>query len=83
MTKKYLQLILALANVKHGKMEPKDSTMIVESFEEIPDSILEEIKEKIPWGLIVLHDYGENTNERIGDYLFSLRDKKFDSCIST
>ena len=80
MTKKYLQLILALANVKHGNAEQKDFSIIEESFEEIPDSILEEIKEKIPWGLIVLHDYGENTNERIGDYLFSLRDKKFDSC---
>ena len=80
MTKKYLEMVLALANVKNENAESKDFSIIEESFREIPDTILEEIKEKIPWGLIVLHDYGENTNQRIGEYLFSLRDKKFDSC---
>lgn len=73
-------MVLALANVKNENAESKDFSIIEESFREIPDTILEEIKEKIPWGLIVLHDYGENTNQRIGEYLFSLRDKKFDSC---
>lgn len=78
MTRKDLDLVCALVNVKKGTINANTCSIIEERFNDIPSYVIEELKEKMPWGSIILRDYGELSNNYIGKYLFSLEDEKYD-----
>ena len=74
--KEVVEIIKAVRNMENGVNTPKEQQIIENNFFDIPGEMLEKIKEKISWSIILMIDHGEEANMMIGKMIFSLEENK-------
>ena len=74
--KEQLEIVKAVRNMEKGISTPREQKIVEDYLLFIPEEMIEKIKEKISWSLILMGDYGEDANKMIGKMIFSLEENK-------
>lgn len=74
--KEVLEVVKAVKNMEKGVVTPREQQIIENRFFDIPEEMLEKIKEKISWSIILMGDYGDEANMVIGKMIFSLKENR-------
>lgn len=74
--KEVLEVVKAVRNMEKGVVTPREQQIIENHFFDIPEEMLEKIKEKISWSIILMGDYGDEANVMIGKMIFSLKENR-------
>lgn len=74
--KEQLEIVKAVRNMEKGISTPREQKIVEDYLLFIPEEMIEKIKEKISWSLILMGDYGKDANKMIGKMIFSLEENK-------
>lgn len=75
-TKELVEITKAIKNIEAGSESLADQVVVEKFFIFIPRNVMCELKERIRWGIIVLDDFGNQTNKQVGDFIFSLKENE-------